>query len=84
MSSKNEDKSVWDRCMEVLKPITNPATPVDRRTSLRSLHLDDLDLVELVCDVEEEFGIEIGDDEALKFQTFDDLAACVDAHLARK
>jgi len=38
----------------------------------KDLNADSLDLVELIMSIEEEFGIEIGDDDAEKIETVND------------
>ncbi len=38
----------------------------------KDLNADSLDLVELIMSIEEEFGIEIGDDDAAKIETVND------------
>ena len=43
------------------------------------LGADSLDLVELVMELEEHFGIEISDDESQKFQTVNDVAAYIES-----
>ena len=42
------------------------------------LNIDSLDAVEIIMGIEEEFGIEIPDDEAEKFQTVGDLVKYVE------
>jgi acyl carrier protein len=49
----------------------------------RDLGVDELDLVELVMEVEEEFEITIGDDEAIKIRALGDVVDCVVRALAR-
>ena len=46
----------------------------------KDLNADSLDLVELIMSIEEEFGIEISDDDAEKIQTVDDALNYLDAH----
>ncbi len=46
----------------------------------KDLNADSLDLVELIMSIEEEFGIEISDDDAEKIQTVDDALKYLDAH----
>jgi acyl carrier protein len=47
------------------------------------LGADSLDLVELVMQIEEEFGIEIPDDDVEKIQTIQDAIAYVEERAAR-
>jgi acyl carrier protein len=48
---------------------------------MKDLEADSLDAVEIIMAIEEEFGIEIPDEEAEKFQTVNDLIKYVDAHV---
>ncbi|MBQ3924334.1 MAG: acyl carrier protein [Firmicutes bacterium] len=45
---------------------------------MKDLEADSLDAVEIIMAIEEEYGIEIPDEEAEKFQTVADLVAYVD------
>ncbi len=45
---------------------------------MKDLEADSLDAVEIIMGIEEEFGIEIPDDEAEKFQTVGDLVKYVE------
>jgi acyl carrier protein len=45
------------------------------------LHADSLDLVELIMSIEEEFGIEISDEDAEKLVTVQDAMNYLDGHL---
>jgi acyl carrier protein len=46
----------------------------------KDLNADSLDLVELIMSIEEEFGIEISDDDAEKIQTVKDALSYLDDH----
>ena len=47
---------------------------------MKDLEADSLDAVEIIMAIEEQFNIEIPDDEAEKFQTVGDLVEYVDAN----
>ncbi len=47
---------------------------------MKDLEADSLDAVEIILGVEEEFGIEIPDEDAEKFETVRDLVDYVDNH----
>lgn len=46
----------------------------------KDLNADSLDLVELIMSIEEEFGIEISDEEAEQIETVNDALKYLDAH----
>ncbi len=46
------------------------------------LNADSLDLVELIMSLEEEFGMEISDDEAEKIKTVGDAQEYIEEHVA--
>lgn len=71
-----------ERFQEVLKPIINIEN--DKQTSLRSMHLDALDLVQLIADLEDEFEIEIEDTAAEHFSTVGDVVRYIDGCLSKK
>ncbi len=48
-------------------------------TSLREdLQADSLDIVEIIMSIEEEFGIQVDDDDALAFKTVGDVVAYIE------
>jgi acyl carrier protein len=47
------------------------------------LNADSLDLVELIMSLEEEFGTEIGDEDAEKIRTVQDAADYIEEHTAQ-
>ncbi|ABX03400.1 MAG TPA: acyl carrier protein [Herpetosiphon sp.] len=54
---------------------------VPSATFLDDLNADSLDLVELVMSLEEEFGVEITDEEAEKLRTVGDAEAFIKANI---
>ncbi len=54
---------------------------VPSATFLDDLNADSLDLVELVMSLEEEFGVEITDEEAEKLRTVGDAEEFIKAHI---
>lgn len=53
----------------------NPTTSL-----MGDLEADSLDAVEIIMAIEDEFGVEIPDEEAEKFKNIGDIAAYVDAN----
>ncbi len=51
-----------------------------RETALESLGMDSLDMVELVQECEDEFGITVGDDVAEKWKTLGDVLDYIQEH----
>lgn len=65
--------------------IVNSVVPLEdnqksRDTALESLGMDSLDMVELVQECEDEFGIEVGDDVADKWKTLGDVLDYIQEH----
>lgn len=48
---------------------------------LKDLEADSLEAVEILMEISDEFGIEISDEEAEKFQTVGDIAEYVEHHI---
>ena len=77
--------SVEERVIEIVREqLGDPKEPVQRKTHfVNDLGADSLDTVELVMELEEEFNINIPDEEAEKIQTvgqaIDHIQALVDA-----
>jgi acyl carrier protein len=71
-----------ERFQEILKPVVN--SEVTTTTTIRSLHLCPLDLVELITNLEDKLEIEIEDEAAEKFQTVGEIVHYIDRKLAMK
>lgn len=76
---------VFDRIAEIVVSSlgVDPALVTPQAHFLDDLGGDSLDAAEIQLDVEEEFGIEITDDEAEGVATVADLVRVVDTHLSR-
>jgi len=59
-----------------------PVEEMDRDTTFESLHVDSLDMVEMVMDMEEELGIDFEMDGDAKLETIGDLADYIEDKLA--
>ena len=65
----------------IVEQLSVDASMVTEETNLmKDLEADSLDAVEIIMAIEEQFGIEIPDDEAEKFQTVEDLVEYVEQH----
>ena len=51
---------------------------INSDTSLKDLGLDSLDLVEVLMDIEEEFGIEFEDEEMVSLKSVSDVLAIIE------
>jgi acyl carrier protein len=52
--------------------------------TFKDMKADSLDMVQVLVALEDEFGIEIPDEDAQKFQNFSDFVAYVEARVAEK
>ena len=59
-----------------------PVEEMDRDTTFESLHVDSLDMVEMVMDMEEELGIDFEMDGDVKLETIGELADFIEDKLA--
>ena len=55
------------------------ASTVTLDTTFDEIGLDSLDIVEMLMGLEEEFGIEVSEDEAVALRTVGDIVAVIDA-----
>jgi acyl carrier protein len=72
------DKRVREIVAEQLERDVNEVT--NEASFIDDLGADSLDIVELVMKMEEEFGIEIPDDEAEKIKTVNDVIQYITTH----
>ena len=59
-----------------------PAEELSRETTFESLHLDSLDMVEMIMDMEEELGADFEIEGDVKLETIGELADYIDEKLA--
>lgn len=76
--AENTQEKVKDIIVEQLG--VNPEQVTTDAKFIEDLGADSLDTVELVMAFEEEFGIEVPDEEAEKLQSVGDVVAYVDAN----
>lgn len=65
------------------KSLDVPVDTITPQTGLEALGADSLTVIELIFDLEEQFGIEIGD-ERPTLKVVQDIADHIDAYLVRK
>jgi len=70
-----EEKSVEQKVTEIIVEQlgVNPEQVTPKASFIEDLGADSLDIVELVMAFEEEFGVEVPDEEAEKLQTVQDV-----------
>ena len=74
---------MYDRIRNYLsEQLDIPAEEMDRDTTFESLHVESLDMVEMVMDMEEELGVEFDMEGDLKLETIGDLADYIEEKLA--
>ena len=74
---------MYDRIRTYLsQQLDIPAEEMTRETTFESLHLDSLDMMEMVMDMEEELGVDFEMEGEMKLETIGDLADFIDDKLA--
>ena len=73
---------VFDKIRDILvEQLEVDADIITAETDImKDLEADSLDAVEVIMNIEEEFGIEISDEDAEKFATVADMVAYVEAN----
>ena len=76
----SEEKSVEDRVFQVIRDeMRSAADGIDLKTRfVEDLNADELDMVELVMAIEEEFGFAISSEDAEKFESVGDVVSYVE------
>ena len=80
MAEKPIDQRVNDIIVQQLGVNADQVTPAAK--FIEDLGADSLDTVELIMALEEEFGIEVPDDEAEKLLTVGDVTKYIEEHLS--
>lgn len=78
MSDKSTEEKVKDIIVEQLG--VNPEQVSTEAKFIEDLGADSLDTVELVMAFEEEFGVEVPDEDAEKLQSVGDVVAYIEAN----
>ena len=76
---KSVEQKVFDIIVEQLK--VSPEEVTLEASFIEDLGADSLDLVELIMAMEEEFGLEISDEDAEKIQTVQDAVSYITEHV---
>jgi acyl carrier protein len=78
--------SVRDKVIEIVcEQMNQPKEKVSETTSfINDLNADSLDTVELVMELEDEFELQIPDEEAEKIKTVGDAIKYIEAHAPKK
>ncbi len=76
---KSVEQKVMDIIVEQLK--VSPEEVTLEASFIEDLGADSLDLVELIMAMEEEFGLEISDEDAEKIQTVQDAVTYITEHV---
>ena len=78
MADENIETKVREKIAEQLGVATDEVKP--ESSFIEDLGADSLDIVELVMALEEEFNIEISDEDAEKIRTVKDVVSYIQAH----
>ena len=77
--------TVEEQIREIVAKITRvDKSIITRQSTFKEIKADSLDIVQALVAVEETFGIEIPDEEAQKFQNFDDFVSYVENRVAQE
>ncbi len=79
----NGGKKMYDRIRTYLsQQLDIPAEEIRCDTTFESLHLDSLDMMEMIMDMEEELGVDFEMEGEMKLETVGDLADFIEDKLA--
>ena len=77
--------TVEEQIREIVAKITRvDKNIITRQSTFKEIKADSLDIVQALVAVEETFGIEIPDEEAQKFQNFDDFVSYVENRVVQE
>ena len=73
--------NIQEQVLEGLKKVVN-GKEVTLESNLKELGLDSLDVVDMLMDLEEKFGIEFENDEMMAFTVVNDIVAAIEKKTA--
>lgn len=73
--------NIQEQVLEGLKKVVN-GKEVTLESNLKELGLDSLDVVDMLMDLEEKFGIEFENDEMMAFQVVNDIVKAIEKKTA--
>lgn len=77
--------SIEEEVRDIVANITHvDKSLITRESTFKDIKADSLDIVQALVAVEDRFDIEIPDEEAQKFQNFDDFITYVESHAQKE
>ncbi|WP_247906135.1 acyl carrier protein [Streptococcus anginosus] len=78
------EQEIYERIVEIIQESRGEEFQVSQTLSLKDdLQADSVDLMEFILTVEDEFGIEISDEDIDELKNVSDVVACVQKNLNR-
>ena len=78
------EQKIYEKIVEIIKESRGEEFQVSQTLSLKDdLQADSVDLMEFILTVEDEFGIEISDEDIDELKNVSDVVACVQKNLNR-
>ena len=76
------EQEIYERIVEIIQESRGEGFQVSQTLSLKDdLQADSVDLMEFILTVEDEFGIEISDEDVDELKNVSDVIACVQKNL---
>ena len=78
------EQEIYEKIVEILQESRDEEFQVSQTLSLKDdLQADSVDLMEFILTVEDEFGIEISDEDIDELKNVSDVVACVQKNLKK-
>lgn len=78
------EQKIYEKIVEIIQESRDEEFQVSQTLSLKDdLQADSVDLMEFILTVEDEFGIEISDEDIDELKNVSDVVACVQKNLNR-